>query len=60
MASMLAGAMMLDFLTEPAAAAVMENAVLHVLADGRTLTPDLGGTCTTEEVTGAVLAQVKA
>jgi tartrate dehydrogenase/decarboxylase/D-malate dehydrogenase len=60
MASMLAGAMMLDFLTEPAAAAVMENAVLHVLADGRTLTPDLGGTCTTEEVTGAVLAQLKA
>jgi tartrate dehydrogenase/decarboxylase/D-malate dehydrogenase len=60
MAAMLAGAMMLDFLTESAAARVVENAVLRVLADGRALTPDLGGTGTTGDVTDAVLAQTKA
>ncbi len=60
MAAMLAGAMMLDFLTESAAARVVENAVLRVLADGRALTPDLGGTGTTGGVTDAVLAQMKA
>jgi tartrate dehydrogenase/decarboxylase/D-malate dehydrogenase len=60
MAAMLAGAMMLDFLTESAAARVVENAVLRVLADGRALTPDLGGTGTTGGVTDAVLAEVTA
>ena len=34
MATMLSGAMMLDFLGESAAAALVEQAVLAVLADG--------------------------
>ena len=58
MAAMLAGSMMLDFLGESAAAAGMERAVLDVLAEGRALTPDLGGTGTTEGVTAAVLFQL--
>jgi tartrate dehydrogenase/decarboxylase/D-malate dehydrogenase len=58
MAAMLAGAMMLDFLTESAGAALLENAVLRVLAGGSILTADLGGTGTTEDVTAAVLAQM--
>ena len=58
MAAMLAGAMMLDFLGEGAAAKLMESAVLRVLADQRDLTPDLGGTGTTESVSAAVLAVI--
>jgi tartrate dehydrogenase/decarboxylase/D-malate dehydrogenase len=58
MATMLAGAMMLDFLGERDAAALLERSVVQVLADGRDLTPDLGGSGTTESVTGRVLAHV--
>jgi tartrate dehydrogenase/decarboxylase/D-malate dehydrogenase len=60
MATMLAGAMMLEFLQQEAAARLVESAVRHVLADQRTLTPDLGGTGTTESVTNAVLDQLSA
>lgn len=59
MAAMLAGALMLDFLGEPAAANLMEKAVLGVLADQRELTPDLGGTGTTQTVTDGVVARMK-
>ena len=58
MAAMLAGALMLDFLGEPAAAALVERAVVGVLTDRRELTPDLGGTSTTEAVADAVVARV--
>ena len=58
MATMLAGAMMLDFLEQPTAAQAIESAVRHVLARQSALTPDLGGTGTTETVTGAVLDQL--
>jgi isocitrate/isopropylmalate dehydrogenase len=56
MAQMLSGAMMLDFLGESNAAERLERAVLDVLAAGREITPDLGGTGTTERVTKAVVA----
>jgi tartrate dehydrogenase/decarboxylase/D-malate dehydrogenase len=58
MAAMLAGAMMLDFLAESAAASMLENAVLRVLADGSVLTPDLGGTGTTADITAAILSRL--
>jgi tartrate dehydrogenase/decarboxylase / D-malate dehydrogenase len=58
MATMLAGAMMLDFLGEPAAAASLDRAVRAVLARGVDLTPDLGGAGTTRSVTDAVLSQL--
>ena len=60
MATMLAGAMMLDFLGERDAAALLERSVVEVLADGRDLTPDLGGSGTTETVTERVVTQVMA
>jgi tartrate dehydrogenase/decarboxylase/D-malate dehydrogenase len=58
MAQMLSGVMMLDFLGQKAAAAALEKAVLAVLAAGRDVTPDLGGTGTTERVTASVLARL--
>ena len=55
---MLAGAMMLDFLGEAAAAELVDRAVRSVLADQRELTPDLGGKGTTESVTAAIQDRV--
>jgi tartrate dehydrogenase/decarboxylase/D-malate dehydrogenase len=58
MATMLAGAMMLEFLGEPAAARLVETSVLGVLSDQRDLTPDLGGGGTTAGVSAAVAARI--
>ena len=58
MATMLAGSMMLDFLGETAAAALLDRAVVQVLTDRRGLTPDLGGTGTTKTVTAEVVAEL--
>lgn len=52
------GAMMLDHLGEPAAARRLMAAVEAVTARGAVLTPDLGGTATTGQVTEAVIAAV--
>ena len=60
MATMLAGAMMLDFLGEEDAARTIESAVVGVLSDRRDLTPDLGGTGTTSGVAEHVTARVMA
>jgi tartrate dehydrogenase/decarboxylase / D-malate dehydrogenase len=59
LATMLAGAMMMDFLGEAGPAARIEKAVRAVLAEGRAVTPDLGGAGTTRTVTDAVLASMK-
>ena len=53
------GAMMLDALGHPRAAAHLEAAFEAVLADG-VRTPDLGGTASTDEVTRAVVGAVGA
>jgi tartrate dehydrogenase/decarboxylase/D-malate dehydrogenase len=58
LATMLAGAMMLDFLGETAAAAAVDRAIRAVLAEGLVLTPDLGGSGTTRTVTDAVASRV--
>jgi tartrate dehydrogenase/decarboxylase/D-malate dehydrogenase len=52
--------MMLEFLGEKAGADIVTTAVRAVLAEGRALTPDLGGTARTAEVTKAVLAKMRA
>jgi tartrate dehydrogenase/decarboxylase/D-malate dehydrogenase len=59
LATIWAGQMMLDFLGEKAAAAVLMQAIEAVTQEGRTLTPDVGGTATTAEVTTAVCDQIK-
>jgi tartrate dehydrogenase/decarboxylase/D-malate dehydrogenase len=53
------GAMMLEFLGEKTAADLVSASVRAVLAEGRVLTPDLGGTARTSEVTDAVLARMR-
>jgi tartrate dehydrogenase/decarboxylase / D-malate dehydrogenase len=58
LATMLAGAMMVDFLGEADTAGRIDRAVRAVLAEGRAVTPDLGGSGTTRGVTDAVLAQL--
>ncbi len=50
--------MLLDHLGEAAAARRLMAAVEAVTARGETLTPDLGGRATTEQVTDAVIAAV--
>jgi len=52
------GALMLDHLGEPAAAAALMTAVEQVCAAG-VLTPDLGGKATTSEVTRAVIEAIR-
>jgi tartrate dehydrogenase/decarboxylase/D-malate dehydrogenase len=55
-ATIWAGAMMLDFLGEAAAARRVRSAVEGVTTGGRVLTPDLGGKSSTHEVTEAICA----
>lgn len=55
-AAILAAKMMLDYLGEDKWAEQVENAVLTVLKEGKQLTPDLGGSSTTSEVTEAIIA----
>jgi tartrate dehydrogenase/decarboxylase / D-malate dehydrogenase len=55
-----AGSMMLDHLGEREAAALVLQAMERVVAEGRTLTPDFGGSATTYEVADAVIAALGA
>ena len=59
MATMLAGAQMLEFLGAPAAAKLVEEAVSAVLRDQKVLTPDLGGSASTDEVTTAIVMRAR-
>jgi tartrate dehydrogenase/decarboxylase/D-malate dehydrogenase len=52
------GAMMLDHLGHAEAALALEQAIASVVAEGRTLTPDMGGTATTEEAGRAIARAV--
>jgi tartrate dehydrogenase/decarboxylase/D-malate dehydrogenase len=56
LATILSGAMMLRHLGEDAAADSVESATLNVVSLGETLTPDLGGGSSTEDVGDAVVA----
>jgi tartrate dehydrogenase/decarboxylase/D-malate dehydrogenase len=54
MAQILTAAMMLRHLDEHQAAASVDEAVLALLKQGEILTPDLGGSSTTEAVGDAI------
>jgi len=54
MATILSAGMMLDWLGEKDSAAVIEKAVIDVLKEAKTLTPDLGGSAKTMDVAVAV------
>ena len=57
-ATILAGAMMLDFLGEYEASKLIEDAVIEVLKEGRVRTRDLGGDSKTYEVGDAVVGKM--
>jgi len=54
-AAILSGAMLADYLGYKDAASRVRKAIGDVLRAGHTLTPDLGGSATTTEMTEAVL-----
>jgi len=58
-AMILSGAMMLKYLKETEAAGAIEKAVRKVIADGKAVTYDLGGTATTSEMTDAIIAELQ-
>jgi tartrate dehydrogenase/decarboxylase/D-malate dehydrogenase len=58
LATVWAGQMMLEFLGEKEAATLLMGAIEAITREGRTLTPDLGGTATTTEVATAVCEQI--
>jgi len=59
-ALLLSAVLMLRYLGEKEAADAIEQAVQTVLAEGKTLTGDLGGSATTDQFTEAVLATIDA
>lgn len=58
-AMILSARMMLDFLNLSDAARLVENAVAAVLAEGKALPRDLGGTAATTQVTSAILDKLR-
>ncbi|MCW4029852.1 MAG: isocitrate/isopropylmalate dehydrogenase family protein [Candidatus Bathyarchaeota archaeon] len=57
-ATIMAGAMMLDWLGEKEAAAKIENAVIAVLKEGKVRTHDLGGEAKGTEITDAIIQKI--
>jgi isopropylmalate/isohomocitrate dehydrogenase-like protein len=55
MAAIMASKMMLDYLGETGWAERVEKAVVAVLEEGKVLTPDLGGSSSTAQVTDAII-----
>jgi len=55
MAAIMASKMMLDYLGETGWAERVEKAVVTVLEEGKVLTPDLGGSSSTKQVTDAII-----
>ena len=55
MAAILASKMMLEYLGENRWAERIENAIVTVLKEGKVLTPDLGGSSSTRQVTDAII-----
>jgi tartrate dehydrogenase/decarboxylase / D-malate dehydrogenase len=59
-AAIWAGALMLDYLGEKEMGAQIMGAMEAVTAEGRALTPDLGGTATTDQVADAICEKLRA
>ncbi len=57
-ALIMAAVMLLEYLDEGACAARISAALEMVLAEGRTVTPDLGGTATTTDMTAAIIRKL--
>ncbi len=59
LATFSSAAQLLEHLEMPEAAQKVHKAIASVLAAGKIRTPDLGGTSTTEEVTNAVIGELR-
>src|SRR5438270_7725611 len=59
LASIWSGQLLLDFLGEHEAAALLMRAIEEVLANGQAHTPDLGGTATTRQLGEAIREKVR-
>jgi len=57
-ATIFAGKRLLEYLGEEDAALAVEKAVFDLLKDGKSLTPDLGGTAKTREMADAIVAKI--
>jgi isocitrate/isopropylmalate dehydrogenase len=57
-ATIMAGAMMLDYLGEKDGAKKIQDAVIAVLKEGKVRTHDLGGQATGTEITDAIIAKI--
>jgi tartrate dehydrogenase/decarboxylase/D-malate dehydrogenase len=60
LAAVASGAMMLDHLGEADSARRLNGAIERVAREGRVLTPDLGGSATTDQVADALIAALEA
>lgn len=58
-AMILAAAMMLDHISEKAAATKIRSALERVLTRGKSLTPDLGGSASTTEFAAAIIKEIE-
>ncbi len=58
-ATIMAGAMMLDYIGEKEAAKKIEDTVIAVLVEGKVRTADLGGKATTSEMADAIVEKLK-
>lgn len=58
-ATIMAGAMMMDYLGEKKAALKIEEAVIQVLKEGKVRTKDLGGSASTSRMSEEIVAKVK-
>jgi isocitrate/isopropylmalate dehydrogenase len=57
-ATLFSSVMMLEWLGEKAAAKKLENAVIKVLSEGKTVTPDLGGRSTTSQMAESIISKL--
>ena len=57
-ANILSAGLMLGWLGENKSAKMIEDAVLKVLVEGKTLTPDLGGSASTKEIAAAIASKI--
>lgn len=58
LAMVLSGIMLLRHMGEEAIASNLERAIHKVVGEGKSLTPDLGGSATTEELTQAIISNL--
>ena len=57
-ATILSACMMLDYLGESESARKIENIIVDVIQEGKVVTPDLGGTATTQEMAEYIASKI--